>query len=160
MKKTTIFLCIIFALLFGSQAACAEISRTITTRPFVYDELVINLQYEHGLKNNDSLIVNGKFTLDAITSFWGLEGGYRKYLSDNKFSSYFVEGTAGPLVVSNMYGTKGALNIKGQTGYKWLFKNGFTVELGFGATLSLGKAKSYDNKDSMVNTSLATGFSF
>lgn len=139
MKKALVV--IFFLTLLFSVSSLAFAEQTVTTNPIGMLVGVINAQYEMPLQNSSSLLVNGSLLSWGISneSVTGLSAGigYRKYM-DKESEGFFVQGMGEADFITVESGSEKvsgtAAGISGLGGFKWVYGNGFTLELGAGAS--------------------------
>ena len=88
MKRLLVVLVSLLLVVLFTNVALA-VQQTVTADLIGLTSGTINAQYEKPLGNKDSLLVSGLISSGAF----GVGGGYRKYLGDEKFEGLFAQGT-------------------------------------------------------------------
>lgn len=164
MKKVSIILlALIVTVLFANISMAAE-DKSFTVNPFGLLVGSFNGTYEKSLGNQGSFLVSGSFLSwnisgDNITGI-GVGGGYRKYLGDEEFSGFFVQGNGDVAFVKAPEESITAFGVGGLGGFKWIYNNGFTLELGAGGYMMFGTLEGYSFGGFSPSLALSLGYTW
>lgn len=159
-KVSVVLTALLLVTLFSTVAAAAGEEQSVMVNPLGMLGGALNAQYEKSLGNQSSYLVSGSFLSMAGATGFGAGAGYRKYLGNESFSALFVQGSAGITMmgVGDVSGT--GVNIGGLFGFKWIYDQGFSLEVGAGGSILFIDVEGYSLGGFWPNLQVALGYSW